>query len=86
MVLNIGDTFTTGPTEAAYVVNVLVKPRSVIASVAIEMATRGGQVIQSTRTARFIELTNMPVHVPLSGQTMEFNRLGQCISGCLSKN
>jgi len=31
-VMNIGDTFTTGPTEAAYVINDLVQPASVIAS------------------------------------------------------
>ncbi|MDX1668442.1 MAG: MBL fold metallo-hydrolase, partial [Limnobacter sp.] len=42
-VMNIGDTFTTGPLEAAYVVNNLVKPKSVIASHANEVATSGGQ-------------------------------------------
>lgn len=31
VVINIRDTFTTGPTEAAYVVNELIKPTSVIA-------------------------------------------------------
>ena len=31
-IINIGDTFTTGPTEAAYVVNELVQPASVIVS------------------------------------------------------
>ena len=32
-VMNIGDTFTTGPREAAYVVNELVEPKAVIAHV-----------------------------------------------------
>ena len=32
VVMNIGDTFTTGPKEAAFVINELVKPNAVIAS------------------------------------------------------
>ena len=43
VVMNIGDTFTTGPTEAAFVINELVKPTAVIASHANEVATRGRQ-------------------------------------------
>ena len=81
-VINIGDTFTTGPTEAAYVVNELVQPKSVIASHANEVATEEGKVIPGTKTDQFIRATKMPVFIPLSGQTMEFNGLGQCISGC----
>ncbi len=38
-VMNIGDGFTTGPAEAAYVINDLVKPASVIASHANEAGT-----------------------------------------------
>lgn len=53
-VMNIGDTYTTGPTGAAYVVNELVKPRAVIPSHANEAATRQGRVIPGTRTATFI--------------------------------
>ena len=81
-VINIGDTFTTGPTEAAYVVNKLIKPRSVIASHANEVATQEGKVILGTKTDEFIKAANMPVYVPLSGQTIEFNANGQCVSGC----
>ena len=43
-VMNIGDGFTTGPDEAAYVINELVKPASVIASHANEVGTVGGKV------------------------------------------
>ena len=43
-VMNIGDGFTTGPAEAAYVINELVKPASVIASHANEVGTVGGKV------------------------------------------
>jgi L-ascorbate metabolism protein UlaG (beta-lactamase superfamily) len=81
-VLNIGDVFTTGPTEAAYVVNALVKPNSVIASHANEQATEGGKVIEGTRTASFMTYAEMPVHLPLSGRTMSFDAEGLCVAGC----
>src|SRR6516225_4841292 len=50
VVMNIGDGFTTGPVEAAYVVNDLVKPTSVIASHANEAATEGGKVRAGSKT------------------------------------
>jgi L-ascorbate metabolism protein UlaG (beta-lactamase superfamily) len=81
-VMNIGDTFTTGPEEAAYVVNDLVKPEAVIASHANEQATRNGKLLAETRTERFIQAAEMPVHVPLSGKTMAFDRHGRCQLGC----
>jgi len=81
-VINIGDTFTTGPKEAAYVVNELIRPTAVIASHANEAATRGGKVIIGTRTDTFIKATRVPVHIPLSGRTMEFDRSGVCVAGC----
>jgi len=81
-VINIGDTFTTGPTEAAYVINALVKPASVIASHANEPATEGGQLRDGTRTATFKAAVKVPVHVPLSGKTMAFDGGGNCVEGC----
>ena len=81
-VVNIGDTFTTGPKEAAYVVNDLVKPKAVIASHANEQATRNGKLLAGTRTEDFIQASEMPVHIPLSGKTMHFDRQGRCQSGC----
>jgi L-ascorbate metabolism protein UlaG (beta-lactamase superfamily) len=81
-VMNIGDTFTTGPTEAAFVVNELVRPNAVIASHANEVATKNGKVIAGTKTDAFINATKVPVHLPLSGRTMEFNVDGKCVSGC----
>ena len=80
-VMNIGDQFTTGPKEAAYVMNVLVKPTSVILSHANEAGTKDGKVI-GKKTAAFIKATTMRAHVPLSGRTMEFNARGQCKAGC----
>jgi L-ascorbate metabolism protein UlaG (beta-lactamase superfamily) len=81
-VINIGDVFTTGPTEAAFVINELVKPASVIASHANEEATKGGKLIPGTRTETFIKATKVPVHLPLSGKTMEFDGSGKCVAGC----
>ncbi len=81
-VMNIGDTYTNGPTEAAFVVNELIKPHAVIASHANEIATKGGKVIPGTRADTFIRASKVPVHLPLSGRTMEFNRDGQCVDGC----
>ena len=81
-VLNIGGTFTTGPTEAAYVINDLVKPNAVIASHANEVATKGGKLLPETKTATFVKATKVPVHIPLSGKTMEFNGKGKCVAGC----
>ncbi|HYC47854.1 MAG TPA: MBL fold metallo-hydrolase [Burkholderiales bacterium] len=81
-VMNIGDGFTTGPTEAAYVINELVRPNAVIASHANEVATKGGKVIPGTKTETFMKAVKVPVHVPLSGKTMEFDENGKCVAGC----
>jgi L-ascorbate metabolism protein UlaG (beta-lactamase superfamily) len=81
-VMNIGDTFTTGPKEAAYVINEMIRPGSVIASHANEEATRNGKVIAGTRTDTFMKMSGVPVHLPLSGKTMSFDSSGLCVAGC----
>jgi len=81
-VINIGDVFTTGPKEAAYVINEMVKPAEVILSHANEVATKGGKVVPGSRTDIFMKAVNVPAHVPLSGKTMEFDGDGKCVSGC----
>jgi L-ascorbate metabolism protein UlaG (beta-lactamase superfamily) len=81
-VMNMGDGFTTGPVEAAYVINDLVKPASVIASHANEVATKDGKVIAGSKTDRFMKAVKVPVHLPLSGKTMEFDARGKCVAGC----
>jgi len=81
-VMNIGGIFSTGPQEAAYVINELVQPRAVIASHANEAATHGGEVQPGTKTQTFIDAVDAPVHIPLSGRTMEFDGDAQCVSGC----
>jgi L-ascorbate metabolism protein UlaG (beta-lactamase superfamily) len=81
-VMNIGDTYTTGPKEAAYVVNQLIRPTSVIVSHANEVSTIDGKILAGTRTATFMKAVKVPVHIPLSGITMEFDGNGACVSAC----
>jgi L-ascorbate metabolism protein UlaG (beta-lactamase superfamily) len=81
-VMNIGDGFTTGPVEAAYVINELVKPASVIASHANEVGTVGGKVRPGSKTEAFVKAVKVPTHIPLSGKTMEFDAAGKCTAGC----
>jgi len=81
-VMNIGDGFTTGPAEAAYVINELVKPAAVIASHANEVGTVGGKVRPGSKTEAFVKASKVPVHLPLSGKTMEFDAAGKCTAGC----
>ena len=83
VVMNIGGgTFTTGPAEAAYVINELVKPASVIPSHANEVGTVGGKVRPGSTTEAFIKAVKVPAHIPLSGKTMEFDSGGKCTAGC----
>jgi L-ascorbate metabolism protein UlaG (beta-lactamase superfamily) len=81
-VMNIGDGFTTGPAEAAYVINELVRPASVIPSHANEAGTVGGKVRPGSKTEAFLKAVKVPAHVPLSGRTMQFDATGQCTAGC----
>ncbi|MEE8352195.1 MAG: MBL fold metallo-hydrolase [Rhodospirillales bacterium] len=82
VVMNIGDKFTTGPAEAAFVVDELVKPNSVIPSHANEVATKGGKVIAGTKTDKFLKATKTTAHLALSERTMEFDGSGNCTAGC----
>jgi len=81
---HIGDLFTMGPDEAAFAVNELIRPRSVIPEHANQISTTGGAVNPGTRLERFISRVreNIQVHVPLSGVTMEFDGSGTCVAGC----
>lgn len=82
VVMNIGDNFTTGPKEAAFVINDLVKPNAVIASHVNEVATKGGKLVAGTKTDVFARAVRVPVHLPLSGRTMTFDGNGRCEAGC----
>ena len=81
-VMNMGDGFSTGPAESAYVINELVKPASVIASHANEVGTVGGKVRPGSKTEAFMKAVKVPAYVPLSGKTMEFDADGKCTAGC----
>lgn len=82
-VVHMGDIFSMGPEEAAFAVKTLIKPKAVIPQHANEAATSRGGVLPGTRTARFINLVKgVPVHVPLSGVTMQFDGHGRCVAGC----
>jgi len=81
-VMNMGDGFSTGPAEAAYVINELVKPASVIPSHANEVGTVSGKVRPGSKTEAFIKAVKVPAHIPLSGKTMEFDASGKCTTGC----
>ncbi len=82
VVMNIGDGLTTGPLESAYVINDLVKPAAVIAAHANEVGTVGGKVRPGSKTETFVKAVKVPVHVPLSGITMEFTPAAACAAGC----
>src|SRR3989442_15220702 len=55
VVINISDSFVTGPDEAASVIS-MIRPAAVIPSHANEVATTGGIVNAGTRTEQFINL------------------------------
>jgi hypothetical protein len=42
----------------------------------------GGKVRPGSKTEAFMKATHVPVHVPLSGKTMEFDAGGKCTAGC----
>jgi L-ascorbate metabolism protein UlaG (beta-lactamase superfamily) len=79
-VVNMDGVNSMGPEEAAYAMKQLVKPTAVIVSHAEEPVTTDGRVNPETRTAQLIGLLgDMPLYVPLSGRTMEFDGDGKCV-------
>lgn len=82
-VINAGGIFTSGPKEAAFSINELIKPKAVIPQHTNEEATKGGVLQPNTKTAKFKSLVRgIPVHIPLSGRTMEFDGNAKCVKGC----
>ncbi len=81
-VMNIGDVYTTGPTQAAYVIDELIEPELVIPSHANEAATENGTVVDGTKTATFMEAVETEAYLPLSGRTLSFDAEGRCVAGC----
>jgi len=79
--LNLGPNAITGY-SATYAMNELVKPAAVIATHVNERATTGGKLRPDSRTAAFIKLVKRPVHLAISGRTMEFDGKANCVAGC----
>jgi L-ascorbate metabolism protein UlaG (beta-lactamase superfamily) len=68
--------------SGAHVINELVQPVSVILTHVNESATEGGRLRPQSRTAALIEQLEPPVHLAISGRTMEFDGRGRCVAGC----
>ena len=82
-IMAIGDVYSMGPEEAAWAVNELIKPKAVIPTHANEVSTKGGKANPGSKAEKFVNLVNgIPVHLPLSGKTMEFDGDAKCVSGC----
>jgi L-ascorbate metabolism protein UlaG (beta-lactamase superfamily) len=81
-VLNVG-AFAMQSEEGAFAVNELIQPNAVIPSHVNEAATSGGKVRIESKTKEFIDLVKgRPVHLPLSGKTMQFDGNAKCTAGC----
>ena len=79
--LNLGPNAMTPP-SAAHAVNELIRPAAVIATHVNEGATSDGKLKPNSRTAAFIKLVKRPVHLAISGRTMEFDGSAKCVGGC----
>ncbi len=82
-VVHMGDLFTMGPDEAAFAVNELIKPKTVIPEHANQVSTTGGIVSAGTRVERFINQVNnakviVPLSVPLGGVPISCDGEGNC--------
>jgi L-ascorbate metabolism protein UlaG (beta-lactamase superfamily) len=80
--LNLGQNAVTAE-SAAFIVNELVQPATVVVSHPNEAVTEGGKLMPNTRTKVFVDLVkNRPVYLALSGRTMEFDGNARCVAGC----
>ena len=69
--------------SAAYAMNELVRPTSVIMSHTNEASTEGGKLRPGALAAAFAsQLKGRSAYPALSGRTMEFDGRGRCVSGC----
>jgi L-ascorbate metabolism protein UlaG (beta-lactamase superfamily) len=83
VVLNMSDTATLGPNEAAYAIKALVRPRTVMPTHVNEQATADGAIRAGTRVDAFTVLVRdyVDVVVALSDVTRTFDGSGRCV-GC----
>src|SRR2546428_3678106 len=81
-VLNFGASAVT-VTSAAYAMNELVRPASVIISHPNEAVTEGGGKLRAaSRTAALVKQLKPATHLAIGGRTMEFDGKGKCVKGC----
>jgi L-ascorbate metabolism protein UlaG (beta-lactamase superfamily) len=80
-VLNFGASAVT-VMSAAYAMNELVRPASVILTHVNEAATESGKLRAASRTAALIKQLKPTPHLAISGRTMEFDGNGKCVARC----
>jgi L-ascorbate metabolism protein UlaG (beta-lactamase superfamily) len=80
-VINLGPSAVTN-LSAAYAMNELVRPASVILSHPNEAVTEGGALRAASRAAALIKQLKPASHLAISGRTMEFDGAGKCVAGC----
>lgn len=70
------------PDSAAFAINELLRPASVIVTHVNEAATAGGVLRDNTYTKAFIDqVKGRPVYLGISGRTLEFDGSGTCMAG-----
>ncbi len=80
-IINAGGIYTSGPKEAAFSINELIKPKAVIPHHMNEAATEKGALKTDSKTALFKSLIkDIPVYIPISGRTMEFDGEARCLN------
>ena len=76
------DGYTLLITSAAFAINEMLRPASVIVSHVNEAATSGGVLRPDTYTKSFIDqVKGRPVYLGISGKTIEFDGSGTCMAG-----
>jgi L-ascorbate metabolism protein UlaG (beta-lactamase superfamily) len=79
--INLGPSAVT-VLSAAYAMNELVRPASVILTHPNEAVTEGGKLRPASRAAALVKELKPASHLAISGRTMEFDGSGRCVAGC----
>ncbi len=79
--MNLGPSAVT-VMSAAYAMNELVRPASVILTHPNEAVTEGGKLRPASRAAALVKQLKPASHLAISGRTMEFDGGGRCVAGC----
>jgi L-ascorbate metabolism protein UlaG (beta-lactamase superfamily) len=79
--INLGPSAVT-VLSAAYAMNELVRPASVILTHPNEAVTEAGKLRPASRAAALVKQLKPASHLAISGRTMEFDGSGRCVAGC----